>query len=705
MGTPLKTVSTPIGDEEEGMKKYTTRQIRNLAFVGHSGAGKTTLAEALLYLTHATDRMGRIEDKNTVSDFDPEEQARGISIGLSVLPVEWNDYKINLLDAPGYFDFENEVLIALRAAEAAMMVIDASAGIEVGSEIYWNYTEKIHLPRIIFLNKMDKPNVDFNVQVSNLHQQFGKKVIPLTLTLGSGEDFEGIIDIIDKKAFRYDGFTATEVPIPEIRQAEVDAAYDEIVELIAMTDDTLMNKFFEGEAFTQEEIAQGMTSAMLDGSAVPLIAGCATSGAGLDMLLDAVVKYMPAPNDPRAHSGFRPEEGEPVVMDATAPLRAAVFKTIVDPFVGKVSLVKVVSGTVKKGGDLVCVGSGETLKPAGMFYERGKSHIETDEITAGDIGAFSKLDKLTTGDSIASDRDAIPFKRIRYTEPTLTFAIQADTKNDDDKLSPSLSKLQEEDPSFSVERNKETNQLLIRGVGNVQLEAMMNKLKTKYSVNVHRVPLVIPYRETIRGKSDVQGRHKKQSGGAGQFGDVFIRFEPIEDGFEFAEEVFGGSVPKNYFPAVEKGLEESLAKGPLAGYPVTGIKATLYDGSYHPVDSNEMAFKIAASIAFKKGVEAANPVLLEPIMSMKITIPDEYMGDVMGDMNKRRGRILGMEQDEDGNQVVNAEAPYAEVQEYAIDLRSMTQGRGWFTSTFKNYEQVPHEIAEKVIENAKKEEA
>ncbi len=687
--------------EEEGMKKYKTEQIRNLAFVGHSGSGKTTLSEALLYLTGAIERMGKVEDGNTVSDYDPEEQARKISIGLSVLPVEWKNVKVNLLDAPGYFDFMGEVLVSLRAAEAALMVIDASAGIEVGSEIYWNYTEKIHLPRIIFLNKMDKPNVDFNVQVSELHQRFGKKVVPLTLTLGQGDSFEGIIDIIDKKAFKYDGFKAVEVEIPELRKAEVDAAYDEIVELIAMTDEELMNKFFEGESFSEEEIARGMTQAMLDGSAVPLIAGSATTGAGLDLLLDAAIKYMPAPNDERAHSGFRPVEGDPVSMDPTAPLRAAVFKTTVDPFLGKVSLVKVVSGTVKKGQELIQLGTGEVLKPAGMFYERGKSHLDTDEIVAGDIGAFSKLDKLSTGDTIASKPDAIAFKKVRVPAPTLTFAIQADSKNDDDKLSPSLAKLVEEDPGFAIERNKETKQLLLKGQGNMHLQTMISKLKSKFGVSVHRVPLVIPYRETIRGKSDVQGRHKKQSGGAGQFGDVFIRFEPIPEGFEFAEEVFGGSVPKNYFPAVEKGLEESLAKGPLAGYPVTGLKATLYDGSYHPVDSNEMAFKIAASIAFKKGVEAANPVLLEPVMALDITIPDSYLGDIMGDMNKRRGRILGMDQDEDGNQVVHAEVPYAEVQEYTIELRSMTQGRGFYTSTFKNYEQVPNEIAEKVIAASK----
>lgn len=685
------------------MKKYNTSQIRNLAFVGHSGSGKTSLSEALLYLTKAIDRPGRVEDKNTVSDFDPEEQARGISIGLSVLPVEWKNYKVNLIDAPGYFDFENEVLMSLRAAEAALMVLDASSGIEVGSELYWKYTEKIHLPRIIFLNKMDKPNVDFNVCVSDLHQDFGKKVIPLTLTLGQGESFEGLIDIIDKKAYKYDGYKPVEVEIPEIRMAEVEAAYDEIVEVIAMTDDELMEKYFNEEKFTAEEIAKGMTTAMLNGSAVPLIAGSATSGAGLDLLLDCIIKYMPAPDDERAHSGFRPEEGEPITMDPNAPLKAAVFKTIIDPFVGKLSLIKVVSGKIKKGDNFIRLPGGESLKPAGIFFQRGKTHIDTDEIVAGDIGAFSKCEALSTGDTIAGSTDTIPFKKVKKPAATLSYAIEADSKNDEDKLSPSLAKLAEEDPSMIVERNAETKQLLIRGLGNVQLEAIMSKLKNQYGVSVHRVDLVIPYRETIRGKSDVQGRHKKQSGGAGQFGDVFIRFEPIEEGFEFDEEVFGGSVPKNYFPAVEKGLEESLDKGPLAGYPVTGIKAILYDGSYHPVDSNEMAFKIAASIAFKKGVAEADPVLLEPIQSMDITIPDAYLGDVMGDMNKRRGRILGMEQDNEGNQIVHAEAPLAEVQEYAIDLRSMTQGRGSFSSEFKNYEQVPHEIAEKIIEAANKE--
>lgn len=685
------------------MKKYDSKNIRNLALVGHSGSGKTTLSESLLYLSKALARPGKVEDGNTVSDWDKEEIARQISISLSVLPVEWKETKINLLDAPGYFDFAGQVLTALRASESALMVIDASAGIEVGSEIYWNYMEKIDLPRIIFLNKMDKPNVDFNTRIHELHQEFGKKVLPLTLTLGMGEDFEGIIDIMEMKAYKYDNFKVEEVEVPEIRVEEAKAAFNEIVEVIAMTDDDLMEKYFAGEEFTDDEVRRGLSAAILNGSAVPLIAGSATMGAGLDLLLDAVKKYMPAPNSPGVNLGFRPEEGELPEVDKNGPLSAVIFKTTVDPYVGKISYVKVVSGSLKKG-DIYNASKDSSERPSGLFFMRGKTQEDTDEIVAGDIGAFAKLDKTETGDTISDKDHVVRYKGLKLPASNLTFAIQADSKNDEDKLTPSLNKLSEEDGTFQLDRNADTKQLLIRGLGNVQLEAMMNKLKTNYGVNVHRVPLVIPYKETIRKTSEVQGRHKKQSGGAGQFGDVWIRFEPIDEGFEFDEEVFGGAVPKNFFPAVEKGLEESLGSGPLAGYPVTGIKAVLYDGSYHPVDSNEMAFKTAAHIAFKKGVTEANPVLLEPVMTLQVTIPDAYLGDIMGDMNKRRGRILGMEQDEDGNQIVNAEAPFAELTEYAIDLRSMTQGRGSFTMDFNSYEEVPHEIAEKIIEEANIEE-
>lgn len=685
------------------MKKYTTDKIRNLALIGHSGSGKTSLAEAMLYKTGVTKRLGKVEDGNTVTDFDKEEIKRGVSIGLSVAPVEWKDYKINLLDAPGYFDFEGEVMGALRASEAALFVVDAQAGIEVGTEKYWAYCEKIDLPRIIFVNKIDKENVNFNKLVADLHVEFGKKVTPLTLTIGEGENFEGIIDIIEKKAYKYNGFERTEIEIPEIRMLEVEEVYNQLEEVVAMTDDSLMEKFFNGEKFTQEEFMKGITAGMLNGTVVPLLAGSATEGFGIDELMDIVVKYMPAPNDERANIGFRPEEGVHHKVSVDEPFSAVVFKTVVDSFVGKISLFKVVSGKFKKDSDIYNSSKDVHEKAAGLFYLRGKTQIETDEVVAGDIAAFSKLEDTQTGDTLCDKNNVIRYKRIKYPQPALKFAIKPQSKNDEDKIGHALMKLHEEDPSFTSERNKETKQLTISGLGNVQLQIVLDKLVSVYGVKTDVIPLRIPYRETIKGKSDVQGRHKKQSGGAGQFGDVFIRFEPIEDGFEFAEEVFGGSVPKNYFPAVEKGLQESLEKGVLAGYPVVGVKATLYDGSYHPVDSNEMAFKLAASIAFKKGIERAQPILLEPVMSLVTNIPEAYMGDVMGDINKKRGRILGMEPQEDGTQTIIAEAPYSELFEYAIDLRSMTQGRGSFTMDFVRYEEVPAMYAEKIIKEAKTE--
>lgn len=681
------------------MKQYETKNIRNLALLGHSGSGKTQLAEAILYKTNVTKRMGKPADGNTVSDFSKEEIKRQISISTSVIPIEYNNEKINLIDAPGYFDFEGEVLQALRASEAGLMVIDASNGIEVGTEKYWKYTEKINLPRIIFVNKMDKENVNFNQIVSDLHQQFGKKVIPLTLTLGEGEKFEGLIDIIDKKAYKYDGFERKDAQIPEIREAEVDAAYEEILEVVAESDDNLMEKFFAGESFTDEEFKEGITTAMLTGDAIPLIAGSSETGAGIDLLLETISKYMPAPDDPRANIGYRPENKDNTrKLSVDEPFSAVVFKTIADPFVGKISLFKVISGKITKDEQVYNSSKKVTEKQGGLFYLRGKEQIKTDEVVAGDIGAFAKLSETQTGDTLCDKNHPIVYKRIKYPKPVLFYAIEAESKNDEDKISQALARLNEEDPTFENTRNPETNQQVLSGLGNVQLQVILDKLKDNYSVNTKTVDFKIPYRETIKSKSDVQGKHKKQSGGAGQYGDVFIRFEPTDEEFVFEEEVFGGAVPKNYFPAVEKGLRESLVKGPLCGYKVTGIKATLYDGSYHPVDSNEQAFKTAATIAFKKGVEQAHPILLEPIMKVEIKVPEQYMGDVMGDMNKRRGKILGMEPSEDGDQIIKAEAPQSEMVKYSIDLRSMTQARGSFSMEFERYDEVPQEITEKIIE-------
>lgn len=684
------------------MKKFETDRIRNLALVGHSGSGKTSATEAMLFRSGAIKRLGKVEDGNTVSDFDKEEIKRGVSVGMSVVPLEWENTKVNLIDSPGYFDFEGEVKGALRAAEAALLVVDASSGIEVGTEKYWDYCEKIDLPRIVFVNKMDKENVNYNKVVSDLHTNLGKKVIPLTLTLGEGEDFKGIIDVIDKKAYEYDGFEKKEVEIPEIRQLEVDEVYNQIVELVAMSDDSLMEKYFNGESFTDEEIMSGITTGMLEGTAVPLIAGCAHCGIGIDLLLDVIVKYMPAPSDERANIGFRPEGDEARKVDVNEPFSAVIFKTIVDPFVGKISLFKVVSGKISKSDPIYNSSKDITEKAGGLFIQRGKEQMDVDEVIAGDIGAFSKLEETQTGDTICDPKAKIVYKRIKHSQPALTIAIEPKTKNDEDKIGQALQKLQEEDPTIRTDRNKETKQLTLSGLGNVQLQTILSKLENNYGVKTNIIPLKIAFRETIKGKSDVQGRHKKQSGGAGQYGDVFIRFEPSEEDFVFEEEIFGGSVPKNYFPAVEKGLAECMEKGVLAGYPVVGIKATLYDGSYHPVDSNEMAFKLAAALAFKKGIEQAKPILLEPVMSVEVNIPEEYMGDVMGDMNKRRGRILGMEPQEDGSQRIIAEAPHSELFEYAIDLRSMTQGRGAFSMEFIKYEEVPAETAKKIIEEAEK---
>lgn len=686
------------------MKDYKTNKLRNLALVGHSGAGKTSLTESLLYFTKAINRVGKVADGNTVSDYEKQEIKRKISIQTSIIPVEYKDYKVNFIDAPGFFDFEGEVLNALRASESALFVIDGENGIEVGTEKYWKYTENISLPRIIFVNKLDKENAKFNQVVSDLHIDFSKKIIPLTLTLGEGENFEGLIDVIDKKAFKYVDGKVEEVEIPEIRVEEVNAVYEEIQEVVAESDDELMDKYFSGESFTEEEFKEGFRKAIINGNAVPLVAGSLEKNIGLDLLMDVITKYMPSPDHKAANIGFRvTDDYEEFEVSEDSPFSAVVFKTIADPFLGKISIFKVLSGAIKKDQNFYDISKDKELKASNIFYLRGKEQYKTEKIVAGDIGAFSKQDILQTGDSLCTKESPIEYKKIKYPRPVLYYAIEAESKNDEDKISAALKKLSEEDPTFEDRRDAETHQEVLAGLGNVQLEVLMDKLKENYSVNTKIVDLKIPYRETIKGKSDVQGKHKKQSGGAGQYGDVFIRFEPCDEEFVFDEEVFGGAVPKNYFPAVEKGLRDSMDEGPLAGYKVVGIKATLYDGSYHPVDSNEQAFKSAARLAFKKGIVEAKPILLEPIMKLEIRVDDKYMGDVMGDMNKRRGKILGMEPQEDGSQIISALAPESEVLKYSIDLRSMTQARGSFSMEFDKYEEVPKEITEKIIEENKKE--
>lgn len=644
------------------MKGYTSETIRNVALVGHGGCGKTTFLESVLKETGAIDRMGRVEDGNTVSDYDKMEKEKGYSINTSVVPVIWKENKINFIDTPGYFDFVGEVNAALRAAEAAIILVDAGAGVQVGTEQAWKACERYKKPRFIVINKRDKDEFDYYRTFNELKEKFGDHLIPFSWPITT----------------------------------EID---EELKEAIAMTDDALMEKYFSGDNFTEEEIKNGLARGIADGAMVPVLSAAFELQKGSEGLLDLLVTYVPTPLQHGAYGGFN-DKNEPVekfsVVDG--PVSAFVFKTIIDPFVGKISIMKVVAGKLNAGMEVLNERTGKPEKIGKLFFLRGNHQEELNYAEAGDIVAVAKLQHTLSGDTLCDKNDVIRYLPLDYPKPALFYAIEAADKKDEDKVFTGLGKLREEDPSFVIERNVETHQTLLGGQGEIQLGVIMAKLKDRFGVEVKTVPQKIPYRETIRGTSDVQGKHKKQSGGAGQYGDVRIRFSPSTEEFEFTESLFGGSIPKNYVPAVEKGLIESMERGPLAGCKVVNVKADLYDGSYHDVDSNEMAFKIAASLAFKKGIMEAKPCLLEPIMKLEIYVPEEYMGDVMGDMNKRRGKILGMEPLSDGTQKIMAEAPQAELFDYSVVLRSMTQARGSFEMEFARYETMPQQIADKVIE-------
>jgi len=690
---------------EDNMKGYQTDKIRNVAFVGHGGCGKTTLTEAILFATGATKRKGKVEDGNTVSDFDKEEISRQFSIGTSIVPIEWNNTKINILDTPGYFDFIGEVNSALRVAGGVVIVLDGSSGIEVGTEKAWKYTVERKEPKFIFINKMDKENINFDKLLNELREKFGKKIAPFAIPIGESEDFKGFVNIVDLVGREYNGKECTDVPIPKELASKIQPLRDMLIESVAETDEALMERFFEGEEFTTEEIHKGLRKGVLSGELVPVLVGSSVNNVGINTLFEMIIDYMPTPSDIGSYEGYKVNSEEKIErkVDVKEPFSALVFKTIVDPFVGKISLFKVFSGKITKDMEVFNANKEEIEKIGNLFLLRGKTQLEVSDISAGDIGATAKLQFTETGDTLCDSHNPIRFKGIDYPKPCIYLAAEPKSKGDEEKIGASLHRLTEEDPTFSVERNTETKQLLIGGQGNIQLSVITSKLKNIFGVEVELSDPKIPYRETIKGIASVQGKHKKQSGGAGQYGDVHIRFEPASHDFEFGEEIFGGSVPRQYVPAVEKGIRDCLDKGVLAGFPVVNLKAVLYDGSYHPVDSNEMAFKIAASVAFKKGVEQAKPVLLEPIMHVEILVPDDYMGDIIGDINKRRGRILGMEPQEGGYQLVLAEAPQSEMFKYAIDLRSMTQARGSFNIEFSRYEEVPSHLTEKIVALSKAE--
>ena len=643
------------------MKGYTSEMIRNVALLGHGGCGKTTFLEAALLATGVINRLGKVEDGSTVSDYDKMEIEKGYSINTTLVPVEYNKVKINFVDTPGFFDFAGEVQGALRGVEAAAILVDASSGIQVGTEKAWDACKKLSSPRFFIINKTDKDNVDVEATVAELQDKFGTSVVTL-----------------DDR--------------------------DAVSEAIAEVDEELMDIYFDAGEFTEEQFNQGLTKGILQGDIVPVFHCSALTGDGVKEVLQQIIDVVPNPTI-EGYKAVNDKDEEIVIKaDASAKPVVFVFKTLADSFLGKISLAKVVSGKVSAGMTLHNFRVEKDEKLGSVFFIRGKNKADCPEAVAGDIVALGKLEFTKTGDTLSEKNNPVTIAPISFPQPTLFMAIESADKGADDKLSTGFARLTEEDPSLTLQRNKETRQTLVGGQGESQINIALAKLKDKYGVSVNIVPQKIAYRETIKGTSDVQGKHKTQSGGSGQYGDVHIKFAPSTEEFEFTEELFGGSVPKQYVPAVEKGLLECMERGPLAGCKVQNVKATLYDGSYHPVDSNEAAFKIAASLAFKKGIAEAKPVLLEPIMKLDILVPDDFVGAVMGDLPTRRGAVMGMDPQIGGGQLLHAEAPQAELFDYAIALRSMTQARGSFTMEFARYEEVPAMNAQKIIEAHKAEE-
>ena len=684
--------------------RYSVQNIRNVCLLGHGGSGKTALAESLLYMTGAIDRMGKASDGNTVCDYDPEEIKRQISISLAVAPLEFKGCKINVLDTPGSFDFSGEVMEALRAADAAIIVCSAKDGISVGLEKAWKYCEERNMPRFIYISKTDEDNADYNATFDALRAKYGNKIAPVVVPIwDEDKKIIGIIDVMNKRAYEMRDGKREEIEIPEGKEDVVTQFNDALKESVAETSEAFMDKFFSGEDFTYAEMIQGLRQGVRELSLFPVLCGSAVNTMGSLMLLDYISELLPTPMEGNYHKATRQDgETEEFVVSPGGVPTAFVFKTVADQY-GKYSYVKVLSGVIKPNMSLVNATTGETEKLGRIYIMRGKKATETDELGVGDIGAIGKMEKVRTGDTLCDPRKVVALKQIPFAEPCYSVAIAPKTKGQDDKVAQGLYRLNEEDPSFSVVNNAETHQMVLYAAGDIQVDVLVSKLKSRFNVEAELKAPRVPYREKIRKTVQKQGRHKKQTGGSGQFGDVWVRFEPNpeEEQMVFAEEVFGGSVPKNFFPAVEKGLREACVHGPLAGYPVVNLKAVLYDGSYHPVDSSEIAFKTAAQLAYKAAMPEANPVLLEPVGELKVVVPDSYMGDVIGDLNKRRGRVMGMNPTGDGEQEIEAEVPMAEMTSYAIDLRAMTQSRGSYTFHFVRYEDCPPAAQEKAIAAAK----
>ena len=690
------------------MKEYNYKNLRNVGLIGHGATGKTSLAESLLFYTNNIDRLGKVEDGTTVMDYEQEEKKRKISLSTSVASFEDSNVKINIVDMPGYFDFQGEMAQGMRAVDIATIVVCAASGIQVGTEKAWDYCEKIKLPRAFFVNKMDRENANFDKVLDQMKEMFGTSVVPIQYPIGNESDFNGLINVISKTALVYNAKTSKmeTSEIPEDLKDKVEECKQMVMEAVAETDEELLDKYLNDGELCDEDIYNGLIKGCANGDIAPVLCGSAIKMIGIKSMINSIIKCFPSPEHSLPQKAINLSNDEEVFIniDDDKPFSAFVFKTIADPFVGKISLFRVMTGKISGEMTALNTNKDKQEKLNHLFFMKGKNQIPTQVISAGDIGAVAKLQYTATGDTLCSDKLKIMYDKINLPNAVMPMAILPKSKGDEEKISLSLSKLMEEDPVFKVERDVENAETIIWGLGETHLEVIANRIKSKFGADVVLQEPKVPYRETIKGSSDVQGKHKKQSGGHGQYGDVKIKFEPRQDGeldLEFVDKVVGGAVPRNFIPAVEKGLRDCISNGVLAGYPVIGLKATLYDGSYHPVDSSEMAFKVAASIAYKKGLEAAQPILLEPIMSVQILVPDNYMGDVMGDINKRRGRVIGMEP-EGRAQKIYAEVPMSEMFTYATDLRSMTQARGVFTSEFLRYDEVPANEVNKILDETKK---
>jgi elongation factor G len=684
------------------MPQYTTEQIRNVVLLSHSGAGKTALSEAMLYSTGAVTRLGKVDQGNTTSDHDPDEVKRKSSIYLSLVPCEWQGMKVNITDTPGYADFIGEVMAAVRVADSAVIVVCAASGVEVGTELSWGYADEQKIPRLVFVNKIDRENADFFKVIEELQAHFGKMCLPIELPIGAQQNFTGVIDLITMKTYSQN----QEGEIPDSLRGQAEEFRDKLVEAVAETDDDLIAKYLEGEVLTEEEIRRGLRVATVSGHVVPVLVGSALENLGTTRLLDSISHYLPSPKDrdPISATNTQTKQDETIGPDPTAPLAALVFKTSADPYVGKLTYFRVFSGTINSDTIVWNATRNSQERVAQLFMIKGKVQEPIPYLIAGDIGAVAKLTETSTGDTLCGRDHPLTLPAIAFPLPTMSVAVHPKTKADLDKLGSSLSRIAEEDPSLHVRRDADTAETILSGMGEAQLEVVAEKMQRKFGVDVLIEIPKIPYKETITSAVRAEYKHKKQTGGHGQYGHVYLELEPLPrgTGSEFSSRIVGGSVPKNYFPAVEKGVMEALHEGVLAKQPVVDVKVTLYDGTFHAVDSSEMAFKIASSHAMKKGLSEGDPVLLEPIMTMRITVPESFTGDIMGDLNSKRAKVMGMTP-QGGWSIIEARAPLAEVQRYAIDMRSITQGKGNFQMELSHYEEVPAHITQRITAEGEKE--